>query len=92
MTVSAPRMAYVVPTALIDPVANSFPFTKPDPGGADFDRLDPNGDDVVTPDEIPDQMKPLLGFNGVKLPETITRAVPRNVRGDAQRIPATPAE
>ena len=38
-----------------------------------FDRLDRNGDDVITPDEIPDQMKPLLGLNGAKSPEKITR-------------------
>lgn len=39
-----------------------------------FDRFDRNGDDVITPDEIPDQMKPLLKLNNVELPEKITRA------------------
>jgi peroxiredoxin len=38
-----------------------------------FDRLDRNGDEVITPDEIPEQMKPLLLVGGVKLPEKITR-------------------
>jgi hypothetical protein len=38
-----------------------------------FDRLDRNGDEVITPDEIPEQMKPLLLIGGVKLPEKITR-------------------
>jgi hypothetical protein len=38
-----------------------------------FDRLDHNGDDVLTPDEIPDRMKPLLLINGLKLPDKITR-------------------
>ena len=49
---------------------------KNPPSQADlfFDRLDRNGDDVITPDEIPDQMKPLLLLQGVKLPEKVTRA------------------
>jgi hypothetical protein len=38
-----------------------------------FDRLDRNGDGVLTPDEIPEQMKPFLLLNGLKLPEKITR-------------------
>jgi thiol-disulfide isomerase/thioredoxin len=38
-----------------------------------FDRLDRNGDDVLTPDEIPEQMRPFLMASGVKLPERITR-------------------
>jgi thiol-disulfide isomerase/thioredoxin len=38
-----------------------------------FDRLDHNGDGVLTPDEIPDQLKPFLLLNGLKLPEKITR-------------------
>ena len=38
-----------------------------------FDRLDRNGDDVLTPDELPEQMKPLLAAGGVQLPEKMTR-------------------
>jgi peroxiredoxin len=38
-----------------------------------FDRLDRNGDGVITPEEIPEQMKPFLLLNGIKLPEKITR-------------------
>jgi hypothetical protein len=50
-------------------------LAKNPPSQADqfFDRLDRNGDDVITPDELPDQMKPLLALNGVQLPEKITR-------------------
>lgn len=50
-------------------------LAKNPPSQADlfFDRLDKNGDEAVTPDEIPDQMKPLLLVNGIKLPERITR-------------------
>src|SRR5439155_27335532 len=38
-----------------------------------FDRLDVNGDEVITPDEIPDRLRPLLLAGGVKLPEKMTR-------------------
>src|SRR5262249_38033174 len=38
-----------------------------------FDRLDINGDDVLTPDEIPERFRPLLTASGVKLPEKLTR-------------------
>jgi thiol-disulfide isomerase/thioredoxin len=38
-----------------------------------FDRLDINGDDVLTPDEIPERFRPLLQASGVKLPEKLTR-------------------
>lgn len=49
---------------------------KNPPSQADllFDRLDRNGDDVITPDEIPDQMKPFILVQGVKVPEKLTRA------------------
>src|SRR5262249_12930076 len=39
-----------------------------------FDRLDRNGDDVVTADEIPDQLKLFLRASNVKVPERMTRA------------------
>jgi thiol-disulfide isomerase/thioredoxin len=38
-----------------------------------FDRLDRNGDDVVTPDEIPDQLKPFIKAYSLKVPERMTR-------------------
>jgi hypothetical protein len=38
-----------------------------------FDRLDHNGDGVITPDEIPERMRPLLLVTGAKMPERITR-------------------
>jgi hypothetical protein len=38
-----------------------------------FDRLDRNGDDAITPDEVPEQLKLYLKLQGVKLPERITR-------------------
>src|SRR5262249_31400051 len=38
-----------------------------------FDRLDHNGDDVLTPDEIPEQLRPLFALNGGAVPERITR-------------------
>ncbi len=38
-----------------------------------FDRLDRNGDDVITPDEIPDQLKPFIKANNVKVPDRMTR-------------------
>jgi hypothetical protein len=38
-----------------------------------FDRLDVNGDDVITPDEIPAQMKSLLVLSGAKLPDRMNR-------------------
>ena len=39
-----------------------------------FERLDRNADDVVTADEVPDQLKLLLLTRGVKVPEKMTRA------------------
>jgi hypothetical protein len=50
-------------------------LAKNPPSQADqfFDRLDRNGDDVLTPDEFPEQMKPFIVASGVKLPEKMTR-------------------
>jgi hypothetical protein len=50
-------------------------LAKNPPSQADmlFDRLDRNGDDVITPDEIPERLKPPLAPAGGKLPERITR-------------------
>jgi thiol-disulfide isomerase/thioredoxin len=38
-----------------------------------FDRLDVNGDDVITADELPAQMKTLAPLAGITLPEKMTR-------------------
>ena len=38
-----------------------------------FDRLDTNGDDVITPDEIPDRFKPMLALAGLPADARITR-------------------
>jgi acetyl esterase/lipase len=53
--------------------ADELAKNPPNPADVLFDKLDRNGDDVVTPDEIPDQMKPLMVADGGKLPEKITR-------------------
>jgi mono/diheme cytochrome c family protein/peroxiredoxin len=45
----------------------------PSPADQLFDRLDRNGDEVITPDEIPDRLKPLMAAPGGRLPEKITR-------------------
>jgi peroxiredoxin len=37
-----------------------------------FDRLDRNGDDAITPDEIPQELKVYLKLQGVKIPARIT--------------------
>lgn len=46
---------------------------KPDPAEQMFDRLDRNGDNLITPDEIPEQLKLYLKLQGVKIPERISR-------------------
>ena len=50
-------------------------LAKNPPSEADmlFDRLDVNGDDVITADEIPQRWRPLLLAGGVKVPEKMTR-------------------
>ena len=51
-------------------------LAKHPPSMADqfFDRLDANGDDFITPDEIPAQLKPFLKASPVPIPEKISRA------------------
>ena len=44
-----------------------------------FDRLDRNGDGVITRDEIPEQMLPLLQLSGVKVPDTSASGTLRKV-------------
>jgi acetyl esterase/lipase len=45
----------------------------PRPSDQMFDRLDVNGDDVITADEIPERLRPLIAIGGIKLPEKMTR-------------------
>src|SRR5262249_53363118 len=45
----------------------------PKPADLFFDRLDVNGDDVITPDELPAQLKQMAGVMGFKIPEKMTR-------------------
>jgi Redoxin len=50
-------------------------IAKNPPSGADqiFDRIDTNGDDVITPEEIPDRFRPMLAAIGVKADGKISR-------------------
>jgi hypothetical protein len=50
-------------------------LAKNPPSRADriFDELDVNGDDVLTPDEIPERLRPAIKLLGLKLPEKMTR-------------------
>ncbi len=41
----------------------------PSPADEMFDLMDANGDDRLTPDEIPERMRPLMKLLGVKIPE-----------------------
>jgi mono/diheme cytochrome c family protein len=50
-----------------------------------FDRLDRNGDDVITKDEIPEQMLPLLKLSGAKLPERLDREQFRRLFDEMRR-------
>ncbi len=59
--------------------------TPVDPADLFFDRFDHNGDDVLTADEIPEQMKPMLLLNGVKLPEKMTREEFRKVYAEMRK-------
>ncbi len=50
-------------------------LAKNPPSQADqlFDRLDTNGDNFITKEEIPERMRPLLWASGIKVPEKISR-------------------
>jgi hypothetical protein len=50
-------------------------LAKNPPSEADqmFDRLDVNGDEVLTPDEIPERFKTVIKLLGLKIPEKTTR-------------------
>jgi mono/diheme cytochrome c family protein len=45
----------------------------PTPADRMFDQLDVNGDDVLTPDEVPERLRPMLLLTGTKLPAKVTR-------------------
>lgn len=45
-------------------------FNDPD---ALFERFDRNGDEILTPDELPPQFTPLIKANNIQLPERMTR-------------------
>src|SRR5262249_45309290 len=47
-----------------------------------FDRLDRNGDGVLTMDEIPEQMRPLLRASGTPVAERLTREAFRQLYED----------
>jgi hypothetical protein len=53
--------------------AEELAKNPPSPADQMFDRLDRNGDEVITPDEIPERMKPFLFASGIKVPERLTR-------------------
>jgi hypothetical protein len=70
-------------------------LAKNPPSQADlfFDRLDRNGDDVITPDEIPERLEPLLAPAGGKLPEKITREEFAKLFEEMRkRLPKKPAD
>src|SRR5262245_20939997 len=57
----------------------------PKPADLFFDRLDVNGDGVITPDEIPDRLKPIMLVNGIKPPEKLTREEFTKLFGEMQQ-------
>jgi hypothetical protein len=69
---------------------------KIDPADRLFDRFDRNADGVVTPDEIPEQMRLILKGAGVKLPERVNqeqfRTLYAEMRKRFQRPPPKPAD
>ena len=46
----------------------------PSPADQFFDRLDVNGDDFITPDEMPERLRLILVASGIKLPDKVNRA------------------
>jgi hypothetical protein len=46
----------------------------PSPAELIFDRIDTNGDDVITEDEIPERFRPMLAAVGLKAGDKVTRA------------------
>jgi hypothetical protein len=45
----------------------------PRPADLYFDRLDVNGDDMITPDELPDRLRTAAPLVGIKVPAKMTR-------------------
>jgi hypothetical protein len=69
--------------------------TPASPADQMFDRLDVNGDDLLTPDEIPERFQTIIKLLGVKVPEKMTRqefAVMYEKMSKRFRRPARPAE
>ena len=70
-------------------------LAKNPPSQADmlFDRLDRNGDDVVTADELPERLKPLLTAVVGKVPEKMTREEFAKIYEELRkRVPKKPAD
>jgi hypothetical protein len=70
-------------------------LAKNPPSQADmlFDRLDGNGDDVVTADELPERLKPLLTAVVGKVPEKMTREEFAKIYEELRkRMPKKPAD
>ncbi|HKB35983.1 MAG TPA: hypothetical protein VKD72_05985 [Gemmataceae bacterium] len=70
-------------------------LAKNPPSQADllFDRLDRNGDDVVTADELPERLKPLLSAVVGKVPEKMTREEFAKIYEELRkRMPKEPAD
>ena len=58
-----------------------------------FDRLDRNGDDVVTADELPERLKPVLIAVVGKVPEKMTREEFAKIYEELRkRMPKKPAD
>ena len=47
--------------------------TPPTPADLFFDRLDLNGDDVISGEEIPSRMRPLIAATGIPIPDKMSR-------------------
>lgn len=54
--------------------AEELAKNPPKPVDMFFDRLDLNGDEALTPDEIPERLKPFLAATGIPLPDKMSRA------------------
>jgi hypothetical protein len=53
--------------------AEELKKNPPSPADLIFDRIDANGDDFITPDEIPDRFKPMLAAAGFPADGKISR-------------------
>jgi hypothetical protein len=50
-----------------------------------FDRLDVNGDELITPDEVPARLRPFLLVSGLKTPDKISRDDFHNLYDDMRK-------